>query len=168
MIRVRKISNPFLRENQIAMDKIRDIVASQFPDLAVSKIEEIDHQMADPVKHKYMSSIFVADDMKGNIRGFALMLFMSDVKFCYLDYIAVTPGTHSSGVGGALYERVRDEAESLGSSGLFFESLPDDAALCRDKRFLEQNRRRLRFYEQYGARPIAGTLYETPDRKSVV
>lgn len=162
MIRVRKISNPFLRENQIAMDKIRDIVASQFPDLAVSKIEEIDHQMADPVKHKYMSSIFVADDMKGNIRGFALMLFMSDVKFCYLDYIAVTPGTHSSGVGGALYERVRDEAESLGSSGLFFESLPDDAALCRDKRFLEQNRRRLRFYEQYGARPIAGTLYETP------
>lgn len=162
MLRVRKISNPFLKENQIAMDKIREIVASQFPDLAISKIEEIDNQMADPVRHKYLSTIFVADDLKGNIRGFALMLFMSDVKFCYLDYIAVNPGAHSSGVGGALYERVRDEAESLGSSGLFFESLPDDPALCRDKRFLEQNRRRLKFYEQYGARPISGTLYETP------
>lgn len=162
MLRVRKISNPFLRENQIAMDKIREIVASQFPDLAVSKIEEINQQMADPVRHKYTSIIFVADDLKGSVRGFALMLFMSDLKFCYLDYIAVNPGTHSSGVGGALYERIRDEAESLGSAGLFFESLPDDPRLCIDKRFLEQNRKRLRFYERYGARPITGTLYETP------
>jgi len=162
MLRVRKISNPFLSENKVAMSKIREIVAAQFPDIAISKIEEIEKQMADPVRHKFLSFLFVADDIKGNIRGFALMLYMSDIKFCYLDYIAVNPGTNSSGVGGALYERVRDEAVSLGSAGLFFESLPDDPALCKDKRFLDQNRKRLKFYERYGARPITGTLYETP------
>jgi len=113
MLRVRKISNPFLRENQVAMEKIKEIVAARFPDLAASKIEDIDNQMADPIRHKYLSLMFVADDLKGNVRGFALMLFMSDIKFCYLDYIAVNPGTHSSGVGGALYERVRDEAGRL-------------------------------------------------------
>ena len=162
MLRVRKISNPFLRDNQVAMDKVREIVEAQFPDIGLEKIDDIFTQMADPVGHKFLSYLFVADDLKGNIRGFALMLFMSDIKFCYLDYIAVNPGSNSSGVGGALYELVRDEAESLGSSGLFFESLPDDPAMCSDKRFLEQNRRRLKFYERYGARPLANTLYETP------
>ena len=34
--------------------------------------------------------------------------------------------------------------------------------LCRDPDILEQNRARLRFYERYDARPIAGTAYETP------
>jgi acetoin utilization deacetylase AcuC-like enzyme/GNAT superfamily N-acetyltransferase len=162
VFRVRKISNPYLRDNRVVMDRVREIVTQQFPDLSISKIDAIAEQMADPVRHKFSSLLFVADDLKGNVRGFALMLFMSDLRFCYLDYIAVNPETQSSGVGGALYERVRDEAESLGSTGLFFESLPDDPELCRDQSFMEQNKKRLRFYEKYGARPITGTKYETP------
>jgi acetoin utilization deacetylase AcuC-like enzyme/GNAT superfamily N-acetyltransferase len=162
VFRVRKISNPYLRDNRVVMDRVREIVIQQFPDLSISKIDAIAEQMADPVRHKFSSLLFVADDLKGNVRGFALMLFMSDLRFCYLDYIAVNPETQSSGVGGALYERVRDEAESLGSTGLFFESLPDDPELCRDQSFMEQNKKRLRFYEKYGARPITGTKYETP------
>jgi hypothetical protein len=55
--------------------------------------------------------------------------------------------------GGALYDRVRSEALSLGVKGLFYECLPDDPALCRDPAILKQNRARLRFYERYGARP---------------
>ena len=44
---------------------------------------------------------------------------MSDLKFCYLDLLAVTPGKPTSGVGGAIYERVREESASLGTMGLF-------------------------------------------------
>jgi acetoin utilization deacetylase AcuC-like enzyme/GNAT superfamily N-acetyltransferase len=165
MLKIRKISNPFLRENKDVIVKIRDLVKRQFPGVDVDKIDALDKQMADPVSYKYLSILFVAEDFRGNIRGFAIMLYMSDLKFCYLDFIAVEPLTHSSGVGGAIYERVRDEASSLGSSGLFFETLPDDPALCSDKTFLEQNKKRLKFYERYGARPIAGTEYETPVNK---
>jgi hypothetical protein len=46
--------------------------------------------------------------------------------------------------------------------GVFFECWPDDPALCRDGELLKQNVQRLRFYERFGARPIVGTLYETP------
>jgi acetoin utilization deacetylase AcuC-like enzyme/GNAT superfamily N-acetyltransferase len=162
MLRIRKISNPFLRENREAVAKIRELVKTQFPGVDTEKIDGIDNQMADPVGYKYLSLLFIADDHRGNIRGFAILLFMSDLKFCYLDFIAVIPGTYSSGVGGALYERVREEANSLGSHGVFFETLPDDPLLCSDKVALEQNKKRLRFYERYGARPIAGTKYETP------
>jgi len=66
------------------------------------------------------------------------------------------------GVGGGLYERVREEAFAMKAIGLFFECLPDDPKLCRDPEMLKQNVARLRFYEKYGARPIVNTAYETP------
>jgi len=65
-------------------------------------------------------------------------------------------------IGGALYERLREEALELGTIGLFFECLPDDPSLCKDPDILKQNKARLKFYEKYGARPLAGTAYETP------
>lgn len=162
MLKIRKISSPYLRENKEAMAKISELVKSQFPGVNADKIDTLDSQLADPLSNKFLSLLFIADDFRGNLRGFAIMLYMSDLNFCYLDYIAVIPGTYSSGVGGALYQRVRDEATGLGSSGLFFETLPDDPLLCADKANLDQNIKRLRFYERYGARPIAGTKYETP------
>ncbi|MGH7506523.1 MAG: acetylpolyamine amidohydrolase, partial [Longimicrobiales bacterium] len=53
---------------------------------------------------------------------------------------------------------------ALGAIGVFLETLPDDPALCHDRQLLRQNAARLRFYERYGARPIANTSYETPVR----
>ena len=47
-------------------------------------------------------------------------------------------------------------------SGVFFECLPDDEDRCADPTIRQQNAARLRFYEQYGARPIVGTAYESP------
>jgi acetoin utilization deacetylase AcuC-like enzyme len=79
-----------------------------------------------------------------------------------LDWIATKMGKASGGIGGALYYRVRQEAAALGAKGLFFECLPDEAALCTNAPLLIENRKRLRFYEQFGARPIIGTAYERP------
>ncbi|HRX77445.1 MAG TPA: histone deacetylase family protein, partial [Pirellulaceae bacterium] len=66
------------------------------------------------------------------------------------------------GIGAALYEFVRDEALGLHANGVFFECLPDDEDRCSDPKIRKLNAARLRFYEQYGARPIVGTAYETP------
>ena len=46
--------------------------------------------------------------------------------------------------------------------GLFFECLPDTPSLCKDKTILRQNASRLRFYENYQARPVINTAYQTP------
>jgi acetoin utilization deacetylase AcuC-like enzyme len=118
--------------------------------------------MANPVGKKFQTSLVIAEDMRGSLRGFAILLYMSDLGFCYLDFLSVTPGKPTSGVGGSLYERIREEADSLGTLGLFFECLPDDPALCRDPRALPQNIKRLAFYERYGAFPVINTSYETP------
>ncbi|MGI5914534.1 MAG: hypothetical protein ACOX5K_07455, partial [Bacteroidales bacterium] len=115
----------------------------------------------DPLKYKSLTSLFVAEDINNKLKGFALLMYMPDINFCYLDFIASVPGKSSSGTGGALYGRVREEAMSLNSIGIFFECLPDDPELCEDKSVLEDNRKRLAFYERFGARPIINTKYET-------
>ncbi len=143
------------------MSKIKDIVSKQFPDIKPEKIDDISGQLLDPLKYRYQAYIFVAEDDNSLIKGFALFLYMPDLQFCYLDYIAVSPGRTSGGIGGALYERVREEAEALNALGIFFECLPDDPALCSNPEILKQNEKRLAFYERYGARPIFSTLYET-------
>ncbi len=162
MFRIRKITNPFLEGNIKSVERIKEIIRLQFPALQANEIENISQQMINQVKKKYQTSLVIADDFSGNIRGFAILLYMSDLKFCYLDLIAVTPGKPTSGVGGAIYERIREEAASLGTIGLFFECLPDDRMLCRDTSIIDQNMKRLAFYERFGAYPIINTKYETP------
>src|SRR3546814_3644017 len=67
-------------------------------------------------------------------------------------------------MGGALYDRVREEAEELGAAGLYFECLPDDPDKSPDPKVRRQNAQRLKFYERYGAFPIHGIAYDLPIR----
>lgn len=162
MIRIRKITNPYLEANIRKIEAVKEIIRVQFPAVSERKISDLDAQFVDPLKHRYQSSLFIAEDIHERVKAFALLLYMPDIGFCFLDYIAASPDSSSSGLGGALYERIREEAISLDAIGLFFECLPDDPLLCKDQQTLEQNRRRLAFYERFGARPVANTLYETP------
>ena len=75
--------------------------------------------------------LYVAENSKGHVSGFAMVLQEPSLRFCYLDYLAVSGGTAGRGVGAALYEYVRDEAVAHGAKGVFFECLPDDAVTVR-------------------------------------
>jgi len=162
LFKIRKVTDSFHPSNKHAIEQVFDILRIHFPSVKEEKINEILEQMKDPLKYQFSSTLFVAEDGHNNIKGFAILFYMPDTHFCYLDYIAVKPGRISSGVGGAIYERIREEAQLLKSIGIFMECLPDDEALCRDKSEIKQNKARLAFYERYGARPIVGTKYEIP------
>lgn len=162
MFRIRKISNPYLPVNIKAIEQVKNLIDKQFGDIKKEKIDLITDQMIDPLKYRFHAMLFVADSYTENIKGFALLLHMPDLHFYYLDYMAVAPGKTSSGVGGALYQRVREEAQSVHAKGIFLECLPDDPLLSRNPEILAQNKQRLAFYEKYGARPIINTKYEMP------
>lgn len=164
MIRIRKITNPFHEANIRKIEAVKDILRKQFPAISEKKIGDLETQFINPLRKKYQTAVFVAEDIHERVRAFAVLLYMPDLQFCYLDYIAASPDSSSSGLGGALYERVREEAVSVDAIGLFFECLPDDPALCKDPSTLEQNRKRLAFYERFGARPVTNTRYEAPVR----
>lgn len=162
MFRIRRIYDINSPANKNAVVKAQQILREQFSLLHSDDINKLPEMITNPLKYQFKSILFVADDLKGNISGFAMLLYAPDLDFCFLDFISTTKLLSGRGIGGAIYERIRFEASALKVKGLFFECLPDTTRLCKDPLILKQNKARLQFYEKYGARPIINTKYETP------
>ena len=162
MFRIRRIHDDLRPLNQSAVSEVQQILRDQFPLLAADDIAKIPELLRDPLKQGFRSILYIAEDGRHRVQGFALLSHDQKLGFCFLDYISTAKRITSGGIGGALYEHLREEALALHACGIFFECLPDDPALCGDPEILKQNRARLKFYERYQARPIAGTAYETP------
>ncbi len=162
MFRIRRIYDDGVPVNKAAIEEVQNILRTQFSALSEEEITTLPERLRNPLKYRFRSVLFVADDQQGHVKGFAHLFHAPDLNFCYLDFISTARHRIGGGIGGALYGRVREHARSLNATGLFFECLPDDPKLCKDPNVLRQNAARLRFYERYGARPIAGTAYETP------
>jgi acetoin utilization deacetylase AcuC-like enzyme/GNAT superfamily N-acetyltransferase len=164
MFRIRRIFDDVVPANRYALGQAKAILRIQFELLDRRKIDRIPEVLRSPLKYGFRSILYVAEDHKSTVHGLALLDHDADLNFCYLDFLASDKKLVGRGVGGALYDRVRSEALSLGVVGVFFECLPDDPKLSPDPDVLKMNRARLRFYEAYGARPIVNTAYETPVR----
>lgn len=165
MFRIRRIYDDIIPVNKLAIVQVQNILRAQFATITEKEIEKLPDKLKNPVKHGFRSTLFVADDYKGNIKGFAFVQYEPDLNFYFLDFISSSKQMTGRGIGGVLYERVRQEALSLNLAGLLFECLPDDPKLSPDPVELKQNAARLKFYERYGATPIINTAYETPLNK---
>ncbi|MBN1422524.1 MAG: acetylpolyamine amidohydrolase, partial [Planctomycetes bacterium] len=168
MFRIRRVPDQTLPRDRDAIDKVCEIIRQQFPKIADAEIVKLPKFLSDPVKHGFRTQLYVAEDPPRCIRGFAILLHFPDLRFSYLDFLSAAPKVMGRGIGGALYERVREDALILGARGLYYECLPDDPALCPGAALLAENAARLKFYEAYGARPIIGTAYETPLKPDAV
>jgi acetoin utilization deacetylase AcuC-like enzyme/GNAT superfamily N-acetyltransferase len=163
MIRIRTIINDLTPIDKKEILQVQVILREQFPLVPETDIKKIPEMLRNPLKYRFRAILFVADDLKGNIKGFALLLHAPILRYCFLDFISTSKTMMGGGIGGALYERVREEAIALNVHGIFFECLPDDPELCHvSAEILKNNVSRLRFYERYGAYPIIQTAYETP------
>ena len=162
MFRIRRVYDYVTQSNRDTVAQVQAILRTQFPGLSRRDIAKLPDQLRNPLKYRFRTVLFVAEDSKSRVRGFATLLHEPVLKFCYLDYISASILHTGRGIGSAIYERVREEALQLDTIGLFFECLPDDPHLSHDPIIRKQNVARLRFYERYGARPIVDTAYETP------
>ncbi|MEC9369011.1 MAG: GNAT family N-acetyltransferase [Pseudomonadota bacterium] len=162
MFRIRKIEDALSPANRSAVEEVQAIMRAQFPGLPSTDADKLPDQLFNPLKYRFVSSLLVAERGQGGVRAFALVLYATDLKFAYLEIISAAPGGMGGGVGGALYEMVRDEVRAAKMPGLFFECLPDDPRLSPNPKVRRINAARLKFYERFGARPIVGTAYETP------
>ncbi|UOD35499.1 histone deacetylase family protein [Deferribacteraceae bacterium V6Fe1] len=162
MFRIRKISDNTSKANREAIDQVLKILAHQFPNARAEEFTKLPEQMINPIKFGYRSILFVAENHFGKVKGFAMLLHMPDINIAYLELISAAPGQTSGGIGGALYERIREECTALKVNGLFFECAVDDPNLIKDKNLLKQNIARLKFYERYGVYPILNDVFSAP------
>jgi acetoin utilization deacetylase AcuC-like enzyme/GNAT superfamily N-acetyltransferase len=163
MFRIRRIHDDVLPIDKDHIQQSLSILRAQFPLVSDQEIQEILDLLRKPDKRHFLAMLFVSDDIRTKrVQGFALIFRDVELNYFFLDYICAMKGMTGRGTGGALYERVREEASQAGSIGMFFECLPDDPVLSHDPAVLKENVARLKFYEAFGARPITGTAYETP------
>jgi hypothetical protein len=164
MFRIRQISDDRVPPNRREIAQVQGLLRERLPGLDPAEIDGLPARIRDALAYQLQAMLFVAVDLRGQLEGFALLSLAPDVRFGLLEYTATESSHGSGGVGGSLYQRVRNRARELGAIGLFFECLPDDPDAVSDPKWINSNAARLRFYERFGARPIVGTAYEQPLR----
>ena len=147
MFRIRRIYDTILPRNKAALAQVQSILAIQSPLIPQIEITGLPEKLQPPPKHRFRSILFVAEDHRDQVKGFAFLFHEAELQFCYLDLLCTTTKLMGCGIGSALYDRVRLEAVGLQSLGIFFQCLPDDLLLCPDRKRLRGNISRLKFYE---------------------
>ena len=158
MFRIRVIHGNAFFLSRDRVEQVQGIFRETFPDLA-GYAEKLPSLLHHPTEHGYRSGLLVAEGAQGRVDAFALVLYFSETASAFLDFVGTRPGVRSRGIGGALYETVREYCAQLGARGLYLEVQPDEPALTPDPEELKESRQRVRFYERYGVRVIEGTQY---------
>ncbi len=161
MIRIRCITSFALPIARDRIAQVEQIFAQNFPKLA-DYADKIPDLLTDPIRHEYQTALIVSETSLGKVTGFILLLHFPSIRSSFLDFIAVRREQWGGGLGSALYEAAREYCHGLSSQGLYLEVQPDDSELTPDAAELAQSRKRMRFYEHYGVRPIVGTAYHAP------
>ncbi len=161
MIRICVVHGAAFLLSRDRLEQVQELFRQTFPDMA-GYADQIPALLRDPVQYGYRSALLVAEGAVGRVDGFALLMHFPSVACAFLDYIGVRRDVRGGGVGGALYEAAREYAQRIGAKALYLEVQPDVSELTPDPRMLEQSRKRVRFYEGYGARVVEGTAYSTP------
>lgn len=164
MIAIRRIYDHLNPANHLALQQGREILTTQFPVLTKETIDHLFSTAKNPLAIHYRPIILIAQGRNSNVLGIAYASYFPKINFYFLDYLATHKQKINNGVGGALYERLREEAAATKSMGVFFDWGPDDPALVKDSKERKHNARLLGFFEQFGARPILGTRYEQLDK----
>lgn len=163
MFRISHVFGTHREYDRRCIAEMQALLEQAFPYLA-SKPDYIARKLNDQAAAGYPVIILAAHGPGDRIIGFVLADYFEPLGYAYLDFIATAAAQRGRGLGGALYEALREDLIARGAKGLFFETPTDDPLQVKSPNTLRANRSRLKFYERYGARPIVGTLYDQPIR----
>ncbi|MEQ8533843.1 MAG: hypothetical protein RIB86_18470, partial [Imperialibacter sp.] len=122
---IRRIYDHTTEYNIVALEQCRAILLSQFPYMSE---KEADDLLLDAGEHSikpYRPIVIIAEGRDKQVLGVAIASHFIKDNFIFLDFIATNKHRISGGIGGALYERLRDEAHSIAAIGVFFDCLTD-------------------------------------------
>lgn len=159
MLKIRQIHDLSSKQNATEFNQVLEIYEqafSYYPQYT-KKIAELFNE---EVKKDFIITLFVIEGNKARIKGFALIFFFPELKYAYLDYIAIQKSASYRGYGAALYDISREWLLDKKCYGLFMDVPPDVPELLKDTSSLAINKKRMAFYEEFGAYPIIGTKYE--------
>ncbi len=163
MFRISHVLGTHREHDRRCIAEVQALLVAAFPDLA-DVPDYVERKLAEQTTRVYPTVLLAAHGPGDRVLGFALADHFEWIGYAYLDFIVTQADQRGRGLGGALYEALRQDLMARGAKGLFLEVPTDDATQVSDPAHLKANKTRLRFYEKYDARPIIGTLYDQPIR----
>lgn len=165
MFKIRRVHNANSLENQAALASVLRIYEdafSYYPQYT-SKIAKLLKMTS---QNDFDVILMVAEGHKNRILGFTLTFYFPKLKFGYLDYLASDPKRNQRGYGSSLYESTRNYLREIGCTGLFMDVPPDDVEKLKEPSRIKINKKRMAFYERFGAYPIVDTKYDSVSHKA--
>ncbi len=161
MIKIRVLNSPYFLLSKDRIQQVQQLFKESFPNMAAYS-ERIPALLYNPVQYGFRSSLLIAEGALNRVDAFALVIHFAETRSSFLDFFATRKDIRGGGIGGALYEAVRELCQEMGDKGIYLEVQPDDAHLTPDPQQLENAKKRIRFYEQYGVRVILNDVYSKP------
>jgi len=166
MIRFRPIHDLANPIDQKAFVEARTLFWEAFPH-EPEGIDRIERLLRKRARLDFDPLLLVAENRAGAVIGICFVFYFSELQVAYLQYIASDPNRASRGIGGALYEAMRELLAARGAQELLFDVPPDAPEKVADPAQLALNRQRIGFYERYGARIVEGSEWDvTPNPRN--
>mgnify|MGYP003444509446 CR=1 FL=1 len=87
MFVIRRIYDDLLSVNQRALAAVQQMLREQFQGIADEKIQRLPQRLTDHPSPKFRMVLLVAETARG-VKGFAILLYATDLRFCFLEFIA--------------------------------------------------------------------------------
>src|SRR3954447_20663791 len=152
MFRISHVLGAHRQHDRRCIAEIQVLFEAAFPDLAGDGDYIAKKLSASPARG-YPSILLAAHGPGDRVLGFALADYFESIGYGYLDFIVTEAERRGRGLGGALYEALREDLIARGAEGLFLEVPTDDPTQVLVAAELKANKTRLKFYERYGALP---------------
>lgn len=159
MIRFRQIHDLTGPADGQAFAAVRRLFCEAFPG-EQKGIDRVERMLRKRARLDFEPLLLVSEDRGKLVTGVSFTFYFPEIRLGYLQYIASDPGRPARGIGGALYEATRELISARGGQGLLLDVPPDQRDKLVEPELLRTNRRRLRFYERYGARVIEGSGWD--------
>lgn len=82
MFRIRRIFDDVIPVNKNTLRQVRDILKKRFPEVSEHDIHEIGEKLRNPFKLRFRPILFVAENIRNKVLGFAMVLHEPEINFC--------------------------------------------------------------------------------------
>src|SRR4051794_25223359 len=127
MFRISYVLGVYREHDRRYLAEIEALFYKAFPDLA-GDTDYIPRKLAQQSTRGYPAILLAAHGAGDRVVGFALADYFESIGLAYLDFIVTNEERRGRGLGGALYEALREDLIARGAKGLFFEVPTDDPA----------------------------------------
>jgi len=159
MIRFQRIFDLATEPERRTFAEAGELFREAFPN-EQSAIDRIERMIVDRARLDFLPMMLVSVGGKRRVTGLTFTYYFPELQFGYLQYIASDLQRPARGLGGALYEALRELLTHNGARGLLLDVPPVEPEKLADPSRGAVNLKRMRFYERLGAFPVDGTLWD--------